>query len=141
MLLPTTISESSSRTNSAEMLAWEWALKAGGSSGDDRSNDVAVDSNGDIYVTGAFEQTATFGSTTLTSAGDTDIFVAKMNSTGYWFWAVQAGGSNQDIGEGIALDSSGNVFVTGTFQNSAQFGTNSLTTNNGNAFDPYVSKK
>ncbi len=151
MLLPTSITsdsdlgdveilDSSGRTATVDSLAWELAQKAGGSSGDDRSNSIAVSSNGDIYVTGSFKNTAYFGDTILTSAGDWDIFVAKMNSTGYWFWAVQAGGANQDIGEGIALDSSGNVFVTGTFQQSAQFGPNSLTTNNGNAFDPYVAK-
>ena len=103
MLLPTSITsdsdlddveilDSSGRTASVDSLAWELAQKAGGSSGDDQSNAVAVDSNGDVYVTGAFEQTATFGSTTLTTAGNDDIFVAKMNSTGHWLWAVQAGG-------------------------------------------------
>ena len=138
MLLPTTISiqsdldedvtiDQSGRTASVDSLAWEWALKAGGSSGDDRSNAVAVHSNGDVYVTGAFEQTATFGSTTLTTAGNDDIFVAKMNSTGHWLWAVQAGGIYDDQGVDLAIDSSGNVFLTGKFQNTAQFGSDSLT--------------
>ena len=121
------ISESSGRSISTEALAWEWAHKAGGSSGDDQSNAIAVDSNGDVYVTGAFEQTATFGSITLTSAGNDDIFVAKMNSTGHWLWAVQAGGASNDEGTDIAIDSTGNVFITGKFQNTAQFGSDSMT--------------
>ena len=121
------ISETSGRSISTGALAWEWAHKAGGSSGDDRSNAIAVDSNGDLYVTGAFEQTATFGSTTLTTAGNDDIFVAKMNSTGHWLWAVQAGGASNDQGMDLAIDSAGNVFLTGQFQNTAQFGSDSLT--------------
>ncbi|MCH2637911.1 MAG: SBBP repeat-containing protein [Candidatus Thalassarchaeum sp.] len=121
------ISDSSGRSISAEALAWELAQKAGGSSGDDQSNAVAVDSNGDVYVTGAFEQTSTFGGTTLTTAGNDDIFVAKMNSTGHWLWAVQAGGIYDDAGMDLAIDSAGNVFLTGKFQNTAQFGSDSMT--------------
>ena len=121
------ISDRSGRSISAAALAWELAQKAGGSSGDDQSNAVAVDSNGDVYVTGAFEQTSTFGGTTLTTAGNDDIFVAKMNSTGHWLWAVQAGGIYDDEGMDIAIDSSGDVFVTGKFQTTAQFGSDSMT--------------
>ena len=134
------ISESSSRSTSTGALAWEWAQKAGGSSGDDQSNAIVVDSNGDIYVTGAFEQTATFGSTTLTSAGQDDIFVAKMNSTGHWLWAVQAGGQNDDRGMDIAIDSAGNVFLTGKFRATATFGSDSMTAPGINMIDFFVAK-
>ena len=117
----------SSKSISTGALAWEWAQKAGGSSADDHSNAIAIDANGDVYVTGSFEQTATFGSTTLSSAGDFDIFVAKMNSTGHWLWAIQAGGNHDDRGLDLAIDTSGNVFVTGKFQSTVQFGSDSLT--------------
>ena len=134
------ISESSGRTSSTGALAWELAQKAGGSSGDDRSNAVAVDSNGDVYVTGAFEQTSTFGSTTLTAAGNDDIFVAKMNSTGHWLWAVQAGGTYDDAGMDLAIDSAGNVFLTGKFQNTAQFGSDSMTAGPTSNDDFFIAK-
>tara|TARA_B000000565_G_scaffold225183_1_gene180987 strand:+ start:2806 stop:6009 length:3204 start_codon:yes stop_codon:yes gene_type:complete len=117
----------SSKSISTGALAWEWAQKVGGSSADDHSNAIAIDANGDVYVTGSFEQTATFGSTTLSSAGDFDIFVAKMNSTGHWLWAIQAGGNHDDRGLDLAIDTSGNVFVTGKFQSTVQFGSDSLT--------------
>ena len=68
----------SSKSTSTGALAWEWAQKAGGSSADDHSNAIAIDANDDVYVTGSFEQTATFGSTTLTSAGGVDIFVCLL---------------------------------------------------------------
>ncbi|MEC7704694.1 MAG: SBBP repeat-containing protein [Candidatus Thermoplasmatota archaeon] len=121
------ISENSAKSTTTESLAWELAMKAGGSSGDDRSNSIATDSNGDIYVTGSFEQTATFGSTTLTSSGDDDIFVAKMNSSGVWLWAIQAGGPNDDHGMDLDIDSGGNIFLTGKFQSTALFGSDSMT--------------
>jgi len=130
---------SSGRSSSVDMLAWEWAHKAGGSSGDDSSNDIVVHSNGDVYVTGSFESTATFGNTILTSFGNDDVFVAKMNSTGHWLWAVHAGGNGNDIGMSVALDSSGNAFIAGKFQGTAQFGLDSMTAA-GNAGDLFVAK-
>ena len=134
------ISESSSRSASTGALAWEWAQKAGGSGANDQGNAIDVDSNGNVYVTGAFEQTVTFGSTTLTSAGRDDIFVAKMNSTGHWLWAVQAGGHSDDQGMDIAIDSAGNVFLTGKFQDTAYFGSDSMTASHTTNVDLFVAK-
>ena len=62
---------------------------------------------------------ATFGSTILTSSGGKDIFVAKLSSSGSWLWAVKAGGSGVDGGDAIAVDSSGNSYVTGYFGGTA----------------------
>lgn len=131
---------SSSKSISTGALAWEWAQKAGGSSADDHSNAIAIDANGDVYVTGSFEQTATFGSTTLTSAGDVDIFVAKMNSSGNWLWAIQAGGNYDDRGLDLAIDTAGNVFVTGKFQSTVQFGSDSLTAGPTSNDDFFIAK-
>ena len=130
----------SSKSISTGALAWEWAQKVGGSSADDHSNAIAIDANGDVYVTGSFEQTATFGSTTLTSAGDVDIFVAKMNSSGNWLWAIQAGGNYDDRGLDLAIDNSGNVFVTGKFQSTVQFGSDSLTAGPTSNDDFFIAK-
>ncbi|MDP6889543.1 MAG: SBBP repeat-containing protein [Candidatus Thalassarchaeaceae archaeon] len=132
--------DGSEKTASVNSLAWELAQKAGGSSGDDRSNAIATDSNGDIYVTGSFEQTAAFGSITLTSAGNDDIFVAKMNSSGGWLWAIQAGGPNDDHGVDLDLDNSGNVYLTGKFQNTALFGLDSMTAGPTSNDDFFVAK-
>jgi hypothetical protein len=136
----TIISESSRNSIPVETLAWELAMKAGGSSGDDRSNAVITDSNGDVYVAGSFEQSATFGSITLTSAGGDDIFVAKMNSSGGWLWAKQAGGPNDDHGADLAVDSGGNIFLTGEFQSTAFFGSDSMTAGPSGNDDFFVAK-
>src|SRR5689334_18010823 len=67
-----------------------WAVKGSGSS-DQYSGAMAVDSAGNVLVTGVFQDSITFGKTTLNSAGDLDVFVAKFDSTGNLQWAKQAG--------------------------------------------------
>ncbi|MCK9610270.1 MAG: SBBP repeat-containing protein [Candidatus Cloacimonas sp.] len=105
---------------------WLWAKKAGGTS-DDGGYSIAVNDNGNSYVTGYFSESATFGTTTLTSSGDLDIFVAKLDSNGNWLWAKQAGGTGWDEGYSIAVDDNGNSYVTGYFRDIATFGTTTLT--------------
>lgn len=114
-----------------------WAMQ-GGSSGVVRSNDVAVDSSGNVYVSGAFLDTATFGNTTLTSAGDYDVFVAKLTSSGAYQWAVRAGGSSGDGASNIAVDGSGNVVATGAFSDTATFGNNTYTSTG--MFDLFIAR-
>ena len=110
--------------------SWQWAVKAGGSSGDDVGNGIAVDSSGNTYVTGSFSGTATFGSTSLTGSGGDDIFFAKLNSSGSWQWVVKLDGIEAPVPStglnGIAADSYGNLYVTGFFTGTATFGSTSL---------------
>ena len=110
----------------AQSEVWQWAKQAGGTYWDEGC-DIAIDSSGNSYVTGYFYGTASFGSTTLTSSGDIDIFVAKLDSSGNWLWVKQAGGTSDDYGLGIATDSSGNSYVTGYFRGTASFGNTTLT--------------
>jgi hypothetical protein len=53
-----------------------WARRAGGTSNDYGGN-IALDGSGNYYITGYFNSTAVFGTTTLTSSGGNDIFVTK----------------------------------------------------------------
>ena len=116
---------------------WLWAKKAGGSS-NDSGNGIAVDAIGNSYVTGYFDSNATFGSTTLTSNGDYDIFIAKLDSNGNWLWAKNAGGTYNDYGYSIAVDASGNSYITGCFCGSATFGSTTLTSNGD--YDIFIAK-
>ena len=116
---------------------WLWAKQAGGTD-DDYGNGIAVDANGNSYVTGYFSESATFGTTTLTSSGDIDIFVAKLDSSGNWLWANQAGGTNCDYGHGIAVDDNGNSYIIGNFLESANFGITTLTSSG--YYDIFVAK-
>jgi len=105
---------------------WQWAIRAGGYVGESGYG-IAVDSSGNSYVTGHFMFSATFGSTTLTSQGSADVFVAKLDTNGVWEWAVSGGGSLPDYVCDIALDSNGNTYLTGDFEGSATFGTDTIT--------------
>ena len=98
-----------------------WTGQAGGS-GADIGNACAADANGNYYIAGSFTGTATFGTNTLTSAGQTDAFIAKYNNAGALLWVRRAGGPGFDAANGIAVDGAGNCYVTGSFEGSADFG-------------------
>lgn len=89
---------------------------------DDTSFAIKVGPDNQQYVTGRFAGTATFGATTLVSAGGEDLFLAKYGPTGALLWIVQAAGPDDDFGTSLDLDKAGNVYVTGVFTNTATFG-------------------
>ncbi|TRX37096.1 FG-GAP-like repeat-containing protein [Flavobacterium restrictum] len=102
-----------------------WAKSMGGSNADSGKS-ISVDSSGNVYVTGYFQETVDFdpsstGTTTLTSVRYLDIFVQKLDALGNLVWAKSMGGSSDDYGNGITVDSSGNVYTTGSFINTADF--------------------
>jgi hypothetical protein len=103
-----------------------WARRSGGT-GEDWGREVVVDALGNIYLTGHFQGTATFDTTTLRSAGGRDIFLAKYDPSGNLLWIKQIGGSTDDIGRGIDVDTSANLYLTGTFTGTVKFGTTTLT--------------
>ncbi|MBK9208838.1 MAG: SBBP repeat-containing protein [Anaerolineales bacterium] len=118
-----------------------WAKNMGGS-GSDGGNGIALDSNGYVYTAGGFWDTADFdpgaGNAELTSAGGTDIFVSKLDSNGGFVWAKNMGGASNDPMYDMAVDSSGNVYTTGFFLDTADFdpgaGTTNLTSRGGDIF-------
>jgi len=126
--------------SSAGSLAW---AKRAGSTGGDLANAVTADAAGNIYIAGRFSGTADFGSFTVTSAGDADIFVAKLDSAGNFLWVRTCGATQFDNARDIALDSSGNVVVTGNFKDTVDFnpdsGASELLTSAG-GFDVFVWK-
>ena len=89
--------------------------------GYDDCHDLAVDSRGNVYLTGQIEYTATLNSTTLSSAGIHDIFVAKYDSLGNLIWAKRAGGNDGDVGYSLAVDAAENVYVVGEIETTSYF--------------------
>ncbi|NBP89539.1 MAG: hypothetical protein EBU59_13780, partial [Planctomycetia bacterium] len=117
---------------------YKWAKQAGGPSSFDVGRDISVLPDGSSIVTGRFQGTATFGSTTLTSAGSDDVFVAKLDAGGSYKWAAKAGGTGVDFGLGVSVLADGSSIVTGKFQGAATFG-NTTFTSAGNE-DVFIAK-
>src|SRR5262249_8946322 len=93
-----------------------------------------------VYVTGDFWGPANFGGTVISSAGQYDIFVTKMDaSDGHPRWVNTMGGPAEDTGYQVAVDGQGNAYVTGIFEGTAQFGP-SLTLMTSPGFGAFVAK-
>jgi hypothetical protein len=96
----------------------------GGSAGD-IGNAVAADSSGNAYATGTTTSTdfpVTAGSLRTSSQGSVDTFVTKVSPTGALAYSTYLGGGGEDFGIGVAVDSSGNAYITG-HTNSTNFPT------------------
>ena len=88
-----------------------------GGSGTDQGNGIAVDSAGNAYVTGSTHSTdfpITPGAFQTALRGAPNAFVTKVNGTGTALvYSTYLGGSNYDVGRGIAVGAAGNAYVTG----------------------------
>ncbi len=102
-----------------------------GSTGTDGGQRVAVDANGDVFVVGYFSGTVDLGGGGLVSAGGNDIFVAKYNAAGVHLWSKRFGSTGDDVAHGVAVDGFGNVFVTGHFNGTVDFGGGGLVSASG----------
>jgi len=97
--------------SSAGSLVW---VKRFGGGTTDMSYGVAVDSNNNAVIVGYFQGTGDFGSFSLTSAGGSiDIALVKVSATGTVTWAKRYGGSYVEYPNGIAVDTAGDVVITG----------------------------
>jgi len=109
---------------------WAWATKITGTGGN-AGNAISALPDGSSILIGYFIDTATFGSTTLTSPGIYAAFTAKMNADGTWAWATKTSGTGKGNGWGISALPDGSSIVTGDFSGTATFGSSTLTTAGG----------
>ena len=86
---------------------------------------ITLDSAKNIYITGIFFGSLDFdpgpGVTTLTSAGNEDVFIAKFDNNGNFIWAKKIGGPSNDFCNAIMLDRSGNIYINGYFDGTSDF--------------------
>jgi hypothetical protein len=100
---------------------------------------LAVDPSGNLLVTGYFQGTVDFGGGTLTSSGgSTDVYLAKFSPTGTHLWSKRFGDTASQLAKDVTTDASGNVFITGSINGSADFGGGTLTS--AGLGDGYIAK-
>ena len=112
--------------------AFQWVKSYGGTLGNDLGRDVAIDSSDNIYMLGAFRTTVDFGGGNITSNGNADVFLVKLNSSGVFQWVYTAGGTGDDGVRALALDSGDNPYITGNFASTVNFGGGNTTAANSN---------
>jgi hypothetical protein len=122
-----------------------WA-KTFGDTDSESALSMTLDAFGDVHIAGYFSGMVDFdpgaGTTILSSAGNTDAFVQKMDTSGNFLWARAFGGPDYDRCTGIGVDAWGNIYTGGTFQQTADLhpGTAVLNFTATGATDNYVQK-
>lgn len=107
-----------------------WVQTAGGTDSE-AANDIALDENGNLYITGSFKGTTTFGRTPKTSAGESDIFIAKYDTSGAFKWVKTFGAAGFDVGNSIAVYNNDNIYTAGYFNGIVNFGIRTNTSEGG----------
>jgi chitodextrinase len=99
-----------------------WARNGGGT-GTDGVTSIAIGPDDSVAVTGYFQDTANFGGSSMTSAGEKDIFVVEYNTGGAHLWSKRFGSVDNDEGRGVAVDPvNGDVALTGVYRGAVNFG-------------------
>jgi hypothetical protein len=142
-LLFTSVITLAGSTVLAQSFGFQWAKQIAGPA-NDIGYGITTDASGNIYHCGSFDGTTDFdpgtGTYTMTSVTGGGGYVSQMDAAGNLVWAVALPGSALRT----AVDASGNVFVTGTFNGTQDFdagsGTFTLTPASTNYADMYVCK-
>ncbi|MGH1362542.1 MAG: FlgD immunoglobulin-like domain containing protein [Calditrichia bacterium] len=104
----------------AATFAVNW-LATGGSDEEDAVNGLTIDNNGNVFLAGDFRARALFDGVVVESSGENDVFLAKYDASGFVQWVRQAGGRAEDRALSVAVDASGNSYVTGGFKETVWF--------------------
>lgn len=123
-----------------------WANRLVGNWGDSEGYSMVLDSFGHLYSTGSFTGTIDFDPSSnvydLTSNGNADVYIQKLDTGGNFIWARGFGGISNDFGYGITVDPVGNVYTVGAFWGTVDFDPNSSVfyLSNNLGVDSYVHK-
>jgi len=100
---------------------YRFSVKATGAGGQ-TSGQLALADDGSILLSGTFQGDIDIGGKTLTSAGETDLFVAKISAAGSTIWARAFGDARTEADASLALGPQGQVFVSGFYQGAPDLG-------------------
>ena len=109
---------------------FKWVANFGSTSAE-ITYDLAVDRVGNVYGTGYFNNTCDFdpssSTANLSSEGQQDVFIVKLDPAGQFVWVDQFGSGAHDVGVQIVVDNMGYVYVSGYFNGNAKFNPGSST--------------
>jgi gliding motility-associated-like protein len=116
-----------------------WTKRFGGA-GYDYISELDI-RNGDLYLSGTFDNTTEFQGNLLPAIGTMDAFLARIDNNGNLVWVRQAGYANTLLFQsGLTFDNSNNVYFSGSFGTGATFGSVSVTTPAGQNRTGYIAK-
>ncbi|MFN0190314.1 MAG: SBBP repeat-containing protein [Bacteroidia bacterium] len=95
--------------------------------GNEGATRISIDSHGNIFTLMIFDSTITLANSTYNTLGSADMMFTKHDSSGTLIWSKHIGGTNYDLPYGISLDSQNNIYLTGGFSGSVNFGITTLT--------------
>lgn len=122
-----------------------WAKQIGGI-GQDVGKAITIDKSENVYITGDFSGMVDFDPNTaiynLTSSGQDDLFVLKLNTTGNFLWAKKIGGTDVEDVQSIVLDDKNNIYIAGWFKSTVDFDPSTAVYNLSSAgdYDAFISK-
>ncbi|MFN6038135.1 MAG: hypothetical protein ACK452_06685, partial [Bacteroidota bacterium] len=106
-----------------------WVRKAG-SNARDEAKAIKCDANGNIYITGLYKNSCSFGNQVLYApVGYFNAFIAKYSPNGDLIWVKSGGGNYDDVGWGLTIDSNNRIYITGEFNATANFSNQTIWTN------------
>ena len=105
----------------------QWSKSLDGTNVQYGYRSVATDAAGNVVLTGDFLFTVDFGGGPLASVGGRAVFAAKLDPAGNHLWSKRFGGVSEAYGLGVTTDATGNVVLTGSFQDTVDFGGGPLT--------------
>ena len=95
--------------------------------GNNKISSIGINNLNDLYITGHFSNTITLEDKNLTSKGNNDVFVAKINQKGKVIWINNFGGTGSDKGKSLFIKNDSTVIISGEFQDKVMFKNESIT--------------